>query len=313
MDIKTISVALVAVMVGAVMFGALIPTFQSIADNAGEPITKTNVGTSHTFREMVPGDELRVDSVWVNGIKTDTWTLNGETVLNEGITSLEWDWALISDAYFLQSFASNNSSVGAYGAIVAEPGATQYLGGAVESSPNRSYIWVMNDDKSITYHRDYAGDIGTPVTYNSTWAYVASTIEDGAYMSAQVTTNPYFAKQGDKNIILAGNYTTGELDTGYYYSKNGVLTLLNSSYTGTVNFEQSLSRGTTDIYDTLVTVSVTDGTINEQFSPYRALVPYEVTGHASSGSVYEVFTILPLVVAVGLLLGTIGFFVSRRF
>ena len=313
MNIKTVTVAFVAIMVGAVIFGAMIPIFQELTDNSGDPITKTNVGTGHTFKEMVPGDVLECKSIYSDSSRTDTWTLNGETVLNEGITGFTWDWGLISDVYFMQVNASGNSAIGTGQTITSSPGTVNYYSGANSTDPNKTYTWTMETDGTITFDAMFGDNPGTVVTFSPTWAYVVSTVEKGAYMSAQVTTNPYYASENSKDVILAGNYTTGDLDTGYYYGKDGVLTIVNTSYTGTVNFAQTKTDGTTDIYDTLLTVSVTDGNDTESFSPYRALVPYQVTGHASSGSVYTVFGILPLAVAIGLLLGAIGFFISKRF
>lgn len=311
MDIKGFPALIVGVVVAVVLFGALLPGFTGASVGAGTEITKTNDGTGHTFKEMVPGDVLSCVSDYTVSPRTDTWTLNGETVLNEGITGLTWDWGLISDAYYLMVNANDNASIGSGTAITSTPGTPTYYGKGTAVS-NAVFTWTMNEDKTLTYLKTTDGVDGTPTVYNSTWAYVVASIEDGAYMSAQVTTNSYYAKLGDKDIILAGNYTTGDLDTGYYYGKDGVLTVVNSSYTGTVNFEQELSDGTTDIYDTLVTVSITDGTDTEQFSPYRALVPYEVEGHASSGALYTLLQILPLLIGAGLVVGAVGWFITRK-
>lgn len=311
MDIKGFPALIVGVVVAVVLVGAVVPGFVGASDSAGTPITKTNVGTGHTFKEMVAGDVLKCESVYSGSSRTDTWTLNGETVLNEGITGLTWDWALISDVYFLQVNASINSAVGSGQEIKDPLGSVAYYSGADSTNPNKTFTWTLSAD-GLTYSLKI-GDTETSTWTNTpSWVYVVSTVEDGAYMSAQVTTNAYYAKQGDKDIILAGNYTTGDLDTGYYYGKDGVLTVVDSDYTGTVNFDQELSDGTTDIYDTLVTVSISDGTNTEEFSPYRALVPYEVEGHASSGALYTLLQILPLLVGAGLVIGAVGWFITRK-
>lgn len=313
MEMKIPAIAITAVVVIVVLAGVLMPVLDDARDNIGPEITKTNVGTGHTFKEMVPGDVLMCTSDYTVSPRTDTWTLNGETVLNEGITGLTWDWGLISDAYYLMVNANDNASIGSGSVISSTPGTPIYYGKGT-AVDNATFSWTMNSDKTITYVKTTDGVAGTPTVYSSTWAYVVSSIEDGAYMSAQVTTNPYFAKYNDKDIILAGNYTTGDLDTGYYYGKDGVLTVVNSSYTGTVNFEQELSAGTTDVYDTLVTVSITDGTNTEEFSPYRALVLYQVTGHESSGASYDLLGVIPVMVVIALLVAVVALvFRSRQF
>lgn len=306
MDTKRImsismSVAVAVLVASAVLF----PIIGDAMTENGTPITKTNVGTGHTFKEMVAGDILKCESVYSNGSRTDTWTLNGETVLNDGIVSLTWDWGLISDVYFMQVNAPGNSAVGSGQDIKSTPGQTGYYSGADSTNPNKTFTWEMTND-GLVYTLTIGSTVTTTWTATPTWAYVVSSVEDGAYMSAQVTTNAYYAKYNDKDIILAGNYTTGDLDTGYYYGKNGVLTVVNDSYTGTVNFEQSKSSGTTDIYDTLVTVSITDGTDTEEFSPYRALVPYEVSGHATSGPVYTIFSFMPILIILTIITGLAG-------
>lgn len=291
--------------------GVLVPAVIGAADNA-VPTTKTNAGTGHTFKEMVPGDVLMLDSAYADSSRKDTWTLNGETVLNDGVTSLTWDWAMISDAYFIQANSSSNAAPGSTQDITASPGSATYLAAASAEHPSRTYEWTMQSDKTIVLQPSTDGVAGTSITINSTWAFVVSTLDDGAYMSAQVTTNPYYALKDSKNLILAGNYTTGDLDTGYYYGKDGELTLLNSSYTGTINIAQTKSSGTTDIYDTLLTVTITDGNDTESFSPYRALVPYQVNGHSSDNAIYTLINVIPIFVIVAILLAAVAFFVIRR-
>lgn len=313
MNVKQITMGIVAVIVSLVIVvTCAIPIIDDSLDTAGDPITKTNNGTGRTFKEMVPGDVLKCVSTYSDNTRTDVWTLNDETVLNEGITSLSWDWGLISDVYFLQVNSSSNSAIGSGQSIISSPGSTSYYAGADSTNPNKTFTWTLSEDMTLTY-TFMIGDTQTATaTYTPTWVYVVSTIEDGAYMSAQVTTNSYFAKYGAKDIILAGNYTTGDLDTGYYYGKDGVLTILNTSYTGTVNFTQELSNGTTDIYDTTVTVTISDGDDSETFSPYRALVPYQVQGHADSGAVYSMIGVLPVIMVLALIIGAVTLFIKTR-
>lgn len=312
MEIKPAMVAITAAVVVIVIAAVLMPVLDDARDTAGDEIVKTNVGTGHTFKEMEPGDVLKCESIYSDSSRTDTWTLNGETVLNEGITGLSWDWGLITDVYYMQINSQSNAAVGGGRTITADSGVGSNYSGADATHPTRIYSWTMNDDKTITYKYDDTVNTPSTVTYNSTWAYVLATLDEGAYMSAQVTTNSYYAKYDAKDIILAGAYTTGELDTGYYYGKDGILTILNTDYTGTINFTQTKSSGTTDIYDTLLTVSVTDGNDTESFSPYRALVPYQVSGHESSGAAYDLYGAIPVIVIAALILGVVGVILTRR-
>lgn len=312
MDNKLVMISIAAVIGIIVLGSVLMPILDDAKETAGAEIVKTNTGTGHTFKEMVSGDVLRCDSDYNSGSRVNTWTLNGEPVLNEGMPSLTWDWGIVSDVYYLNVNDSSNASVGSGSSITDTPGSATYYSAAVASVPIRAFTWTMGDNGVLTIVR-YDGDTAsTPTEYECTWAYVVSTVEDGAYMSAQATTNSYFAKLDSKDVILAGNYTTGDFDTGYYYGKDGVLTVLNSSYTGTVNFTQDLTDGTTDIYDTKLTVTITDGTDSEEFSPYRALVPYQVSGHESSGSAYQIYGAIPVLIVAAILLGIAGLVIRSR-
>lgn len=312
MDNKIVMISIAAVIGIIVLGSVLMPILDDARETAGAEIVKTNAGTGHTFKEMVAGDVLYCHSVYANSTRTDTWTLNGDTVLNEGISGLTWDWILISDSFFAQVNAPSNPSLGTGQAISSNPGATIYYPGANSEVSDREYKWTMGNDGALTFELWNDGVAGTGAVFTTTWAYVVSTIEDGAYMSAQLTTNPYYARLDNKDVILAGNYTTGDLDTGYYYGKDGVLTVLNSSYTGTVNFTQDLTDGTTDIYDTKLTVTITDGNDSEEFSPYRALVPYQVSGHESSGSAYQIYGAIPVLIVAAILLGIAGLVIRSR-
>lgn len=312
MNMKIPKIVIMTAISLIVIATVLIPVINDAQEVAGASITKINGGTGHTFKEMVPGDVLECVSVYSDNARTDTWTLNGNTVLNEGVQGVTWDWGLISDVYFMQINAPNNSAIGSSQNITGTPGAPTYLTGANSTNPNRSYSWTMNDDKSISYVYSIGETTYDPLVVESKWAYVISSLEDGAYMSAQLTTNSYYAKLNSTDVILAGNYTTGNLDTGYYYGKDGVLTVVNTSYTGSVNFTQTKTNGTTDIYDTLLTVTISDGVDDETFSPYRALVPYQVTGHESAGAAYSLYGVLPIMVIAAVVIGVVGLILIRR-
>jgi hypothetical protein len=57
---------------------------------------------------------------------------------------------------------------------------------------------------------------------------------------------------------------------------------------------------------------MSDGADTETFTPYRILVPYEISGHATSGSMYDMLGVIPLLVTIGLILGVVGVIASRR-
>lgn len=110
------------------------------------------------------------------------------------------------------------------------------------------------------------------------------------------------------DIIILGNYTTGENDTIYSFI-NGNLSItedFESSYTT----DLSLVSGTTDIYSIESFNLIVGG---ESFTPYHALAPIEINGHKDSGAAYSMVAVLPIITIVSIVLAGIYVFIGRKY
>lgn len=277
------------------MVGLVSPVVADGQATAGNEITLKNESPI-VLREIENGDVLECVRTVTDGVATDAWTLNGEPVVGPTGSADTWNVGLISDGIYLSVNAAGNAAVGGWVAMdVATPSGTNYLAGGT----NGSHYGIVARDGTITIYSGYGGESPyTIVTKNYTWGYVVCPYGEGEYC-APIAGGVGLVKNPDQ-VILCGAYTSGELDTMYYY-KGGQTYVSNTAYTMTANITTAIHTGTTDIYDATVSVAMTDGTNTETFTPYRILVPYEVTGHATSGANYALLGAIPIVAFIALI------------
>lgn len=287
---------LIGILIGAVCViciigSTLVPSVNDILVTAGDEITLTNT-TSIVLRETEPGDVLKCTSVYDtdSSSHTDTWTLNDEEITSLSGSAATWNVGLMSDAIYLQIYASSNSAAGILYSMSSSTPSAIYLGGANSSNTERTYSFSFGDS-AITYDYSDSLSVTSSATYDYTWAYSICPYADGEYCAA-VSGGVGYVSDPDE-VILSGAYTTGDFDTMYYY-KDGVSYVSNTSYSMTADIDTEVTEGTTDIYTATVSVDVSDGTDTESFTPYRILIPYEVSGHATSGVNYALYSMIPI-------------------
>lgn len=305
MNMKEIPTLIASMIVAIVVVSAVLVPVVVNAMEVSEPITEYNIGTGQTYREAKSGDIFQLTSVYDadTGKKTDTWTLNGEEVMNSN--AFAWNVGIVSDVMWIEVLNSANSSSAIFYEFNAENPMYKNYVGANASVPNAVYTWEFTDNK-ISY-----SDGNTTAEYDYSWAYVPCSIEDGGYMASSLTADVTSLVNNVDDIILCGTYTTGELDTGYYYYK-GDSWVTSTDYTGENTTELTLKDGTYDLYYADISFTVSDGTTTESFEPYRALVPYEVHGYADSGTIHTFLMILPILAVIGMLLGIVSLMYFRR-
>lgn len=305
MDTQNLMKVIISVIVGVVLFSAiLVPTVGTALVTAGDEITKTNT-TAIVLREVESGDVLKCTSTYDTdtSTRTNTWTLNDEEITNLSGSAATWNVGIMSDGMYLQIYDSSNNSIGlTYG--MSDVTTARYESASTADSPEIT-VTITFGDGTISYEKS----TGYTATYDYTWGYVLCPYDEGEYCAAVSGGVGYVSDASD--VILCGAYTSGELDTMYSY-KDGTTYVSNSAYTMTADIDLELTEGTTDIYTATVSVDMSDGTSTETFTPYRILLPYEVEGHADSGANYSLISIIPLLVLVGLVLGAVGAFISRR-
>lgn len=304
MDTKTMTQLLVGFLIGAVILASMVPIFINVQNISGDEVTLEN-NTNIVLREVQPGDELKCVSTWDSdrSVNVNSWTLNDENITTPAGGGQSWNVGIMSDGVYLQVQALNNTAMGIwYDMSLATPSAN-YLNGATATDTTRSAIISFTDSEVSV--RFVTGSSDTTRTFGYTWGYVVCPYADGEYCAA-VSGGTAIVSNVDE-VILCGAYTTGDNDTMYSY-RNGETYVSNTDYTINVSIETATHEGTTDIYDATVSVDVG----GEEFTPYRILVPYEVEGHASGGALYSIIGLLPLVAGVGLLMGAVYYFISRR-
>lgn len=302
METKSMIELIIGFLVGAIILASFVPIFVNVQNASGDEITLTNE-SDVVLKTIDDGDVLKLTSTRnADSTKTDVWTINNKVISNVSGGSLSWNVGLISDAMYVRIISSGNASSGATTLMDSTTGVEQYIGPATTEGV---YTWTWTfENGEMTYIDRY----GTVVVASYTWGYVACPLEDGEYYSAE-TVGAGICKDAS-DLILCGGYTSGSLDTMYALHNGETYTSV-SDYSMNVNATTSIHEGTTDIYDITVSVDISDGTDTETFTPYRIYLPYEVTGHATKGVMFDIFGLLPLIAGVGLLMGAVVYFLRR--
>lgn len=260
---------MVGALVGVLILSAFVPIISATQDNAGDTITYDNpLGGSYTLKDTS-------NKVVFERLADDTIKLNDVVITkNDG-------FALISDSI---------SVYVAFGGrwYIVDQETNIFDEGAAGTVPFR----ITYENGSAIFENLSTSDTKTD-TY--TWVYVPD--DNGEWNTAYFNGRNYYVTSIN-DVICSGYYSTGDNDTGYML-KNGVLTL-DEDYPGSVDYTLTLVDGTSDIY------LMSDFKINvgeESFIPWCSLVKTEAVGHQTSGALYEVIGLLPLIAGIGLLLG----------
>lgn len=297
---KTNLLALVVTLtVGIILAGSLmVPVIEDAQTDIGDPITKVN-NTTVLLRPVEEGDTLEAtfaDGKW-------TWTLNDTVIQGIGNNSITWDSFIISDAMYLSNRSAGDNWAATISIFSINP--TVWSGFISKTSAGAdSSVVFSNGEITITGDNSNIFEGSTTIPY--TWAYVVCPEVEATYCAA-VSGGTAYVKSTD-DLILCGTYSTGENDCAYTY-KNGTSTVIGGDFTMTVNQATTVANGTTDIYEDTVSVDIDD----ENFTPFRIFVPYEVDGHATAGAAYSLLGAIPLIVIIGLVLAGMGaIFVRNR-
>lgn len=304
MDIKTISVAFVAIMVGAVAFGAMLPIFQDVTATED---TFTNEGLYH-LEKITSSSEFTI--VW------DYTNPNQVTVNDEVVTLAQGGFPLtilFTDDIMVR--VNYNTDCNVFGAT-DDLGANTLIGASVSGENNLS---IVASSGTITV------DNGTDSkTYPVTDGMRVS--KNGPYVMKNTTTQAYV--NGDSVFYTAG-YTFRALNVQYTNFvgifegsiDDGVTTISQVPSTYTLsNLAMSYTNGPsgyTNFYKlTGFTYSVTDGENTGTLSYSQIIVPEKVNAeraiHGDSGF-NTIVNLIPLVIGMGLLLIAVWWFVVRKF
>ena len=298
---------IMTLVVGIILAGSLlVPVLSDAQKTIGPEVTLTN-NSPIVLREVESGDVLKCTSTY-DTTSHNAWTLNDEPITPLTTSSLGWNVGVMSDGYYMQILGAENSNMAIWYDMTSTTASINYANSATETYTLRTYTITFGDG-TITTEFDSGSGSPSTKTYEYSWGYTICPYGEGEYC-APVSGGVGIVKDSNQ-VILCGAYTSGDLDTMYYY-KDGQTYVSNDAYTMTANITTAVHTGTTDVYDATVSVDMTDGDDTESFTPYRILVPYEVTGHAASGASYSLLGAIPIIVIVALIVAAIGMVAVRR-
>ena len=280
MDYKNITVLTVGALIGVIILSAMIPAFLSTQNNAGDPVTYTN--------PLGPGGELMVTDDII-GTHHIIMSASDNTITYDDLVIWDGETSLISRGFVVVTNAIIVTNVGAYMTVCY--GSDQYQ---FNAGWGNSYD-ITFEDGTATMIRTASG--GTETTFTATYDWIGYWVSEGGnYVNTSSTGRCY--TNGLNDIIACGLYSTGENDT-FYTVKDGKISVT-EDYAASIELSSNaVVDGTTDVNFGYLIVNVGE----ESFTPYVWAVPTEIHGHASSGALYDIFGILPLIAGVGLLLG----------
>ena len=307
MDIKTISVAFVAIMVGAVAFGAMLPIFQDVTatedtfKNTGyftvDKYTSDDsviVSWDHTKPGIVTvGDtEITVNSPinkWVSLVVGDNWYFR--YVHTDTQTEIQMSYGGVST---IGASTQNGKDF----VLECENGTatgTSYLSGEVSTTQTVAYteIYVISENGEYYIMKD--SDVTATMLKDSEFVGVGQTFISGGACIIRIEGTI----EDGATVTVIGSTSPATIDTD------------------TIKINATPKNGYVDCYNlTSITfdVNTSGGTTHATYSYF--IVPSEVTAeraiHGDSGF-NTIVNLIPLIIGMGLLLIAVWWFVVRKF
>lgn len=287
MDNKLITLA-VALVVGIILLGSLlVPVLKDTQQTIGAKVTYENENLTTN-----PYTYSKVDAVTASfDYEESTFTVNGNT-FNRGALAY---MAIVADTFEIEAKESTWTGPNAVNC---------YYGETTEAYPSTLEVSASNGVATLTIN-------DTDVEVNYSWMYVIVP-EGGQYHQHTASTNGAYCKSLSDVVIFGGKYSSGELDT-VYTSYAGEVYVGVEEYQGTFNGTLTKVAGTTDIYQLgNATITITDGTDSETFTPYRALVINSVEGHEEEKAISALLGAIPVIILASFVIMAAALVINRR-
>lgn len=297
MDIKTISVALAILTVGAVMFGALIPIFQDVT--ATEDVFSNVKGSQGYFVSL---DDSTVSySLTFDGSNPGKVVVNGEDVpLFDGTI------IAITDSGIFRC----NNSLGTRLSLISSSNTASAIESTLQISvENGVFTYSIGGADSVTM------DISTGCfALAPTGDYVMT----GANQTIYVNSDTEIYGSG-LTSVTGGAWNTnfqliGSIDDGVAVTVNYPVNNKPSISNESINYtEVSNYKGLYKLHN--ITFDATIGDDVTACSYDRIIVPADVLGERSNhvdGPTGAVIDLIPLMIGLGLVILSIGWFVARK-
>lgn len=279
MEIKNIMSIMVVAIVGAVILTGFLPVIGATQDNIGEPIILTN--ESYEYVALSDGDvnvSYSSGAFSVNGEPQTVTARGGQIIFACDYVIVWFNGSVPYGSYLTQASGIRNITAFDLSVTVGK------LNGSITYDNNVTQT-VTDQDITFSFYFDPNGEYSVFDLRN---------------------THPYIAK--DTDVVAVGTFYTGDNKTFYWYY-NGVAGGVVPDYTYNATIEKSKANGMIDIY---TLDSVTFDISGETFTPFYMIVQKDITGHSASGALYDIYALIPLIVAVGLLMFVITAILIRR-
>lgn len=288
METKNIMQIMIVALVGAIILVGFVPVIGATQENVGEPaevINEKYAGVNYLY-SIWDGSDMTFN--YTSTDDSATYTINGET-----FTLGSSEQRII--------IASNDFACRSGGNQVINVLNSQYVSVTTQFNNTDFSFVIVDKEYTLTLgSNEYTGTVD--------WLVYANDNGTSGLVQIKNYTSPFYTSNTNDIIVLGNIYTTGDNDTFYSYY-DGKLTV-NETYAdeSSVSITKTLVDGYTDIYNTTITVTVGD----ETFNPFFILAPEKVSGHSATGAMYDVYGLIPLIVAVGLLMFVITAILIRR-
>lgn len=278
----------ISLVVGIIMVGTLLaPTISSTV--SGNVTEYTNDGdASYTING--------VEDFSIYNTSGRYWVINGETIqINDSGVPL-----VTTDQFaFIKSDINGNYMYlrDSTGSVVIGGSANTYkFSIEYTASTNTAVFTIYTDLTGETVDTTYTYSCSHVIEYDPEGDYTAISTEGSADEVIE-----YYVNNANQ-IYAGGAYTSGSLDTAYFANGESV-TLGVDDYSGSATATISAIDGVEGVYlGSAYTVSVSDGTTTETFTPYTVFVPITVSGETSSQSMINgLLPVLVVMTVVGIL------------
>lgn len=286
LNVKNFATIAITLAITVLLFVTVfVPVIDDAQKTVGPEITYNNTPTvTHTPLKMWEGEDMIISYEPT----TKSLTFGENTYTTE-------------DFYGYQVvFASNGFGAVSAGGSLGSLGISSYALGGIPNSYGPAFtISITNGEYTFARNNDV-------VSGTLTWMVYLD--PEGEYVSLRNVPSAYTNGKPNDQIILGSMYSAGENTTFYSYY-NGELSV-EEQYMAVsdVTFKNSLVDSTTDIYLTETTVNIGE----DSFAPWYLVVPNTIEGHEASGANYALVGIIPLLILVGIVLGTVGSFIRNR-
>lgn len=278
MDIKNWIGVVIGILVGGLILSCFVPVIVSTQQTVGDGITLTN--ESYEYVSLSNGDVNTTyeDGVLkINDVTQTVPAVGGQIFFACDYVILWFNGSVPYGSYLNQ--ASGIRNIASFDLTVSD----NKLSGSVTYDNNKTQT-VSDQDITFSFYYDPNGEYS---------------VFKGS------TTQPYV--NSDVDITAVGTYYTGDNKT-FYWCYNGVAGGIDENFTYGATISKTLTDGTTDIYNV---TGVTFDISGETFTPFYMIAPKEVSGHQTSGAMYDILGMLPLVAGVGLLMFAVVYFLRR--